>query len=326
MPRADHRAVERNDTITDVFASLMGEDSRFVSWNRKVEDIRVDGVRLGDLRAALRRSAQPQVTEAYHSVVMTADALVGLGYDGASAEIVRRPENEPPDLELVLDAERRTVYAEFSRVCHQPDERIGSLTNEVDAVLKQLVDSEGAFASTVKARSLHITFRMRPSQVPGAADLVDDIKRFALASDPNKPTFAPYAAFGPAYPALHAFGATYWRSDIGWTGGNFVQYEVADLGLPALLAAIQERIDAKDEKAYPQRPLWLVMPVSETWRESVRPFFDGVENGSITVDTKRFDAVVVAVTGYAIAIPPIVRATATAAADSKSAAAEVTPS
>jgi hypothetical protein len=281
----------------------MGEDSPFVSWNRKVEDIRVDGARIGDTRAALRRRGQPQVTGAYHSVIMAADTLVSLGYNARTAEIVRRAEREPPDLELVLGGERRTVYAEFSRICHWPDERIGTLTNEVDARLKQLGESDGAFANAIKARSVHITFRLRPPSLPATDDLVDEIRRFSLAHDPGARTFAPYVEFEPTYQALRSFGATYWWSRTGWKGGNFVQYDVADLGLPSLHAAIQERIDAKDAKAYPQRPLWLLLPVSESWRKSVGPFFDGLKDGSIVFDTKHFDAVIVAVTGYAVTIP-----------------------
>ncbi len=256
---------------------------------------------------------------------MAAEALVGLGYDGTNAEIVRRPEGEPPDLELILGAERRTIYAEFSRVCHQPDERIGSLTHAVDARLKQLAESHEAFRDAVKARSLHITFRVRPSHLPNASDLVNEIESFALACDPHEQTFAPRAAFEPVYPSLHAFGATYWQSDIGWTGGNFVRYEIADFGLPALLAAIQERIDAKDEKNYPQRPLWLILPVSETWHESVWAFFEGMEDGSATLDTKGFDTVVIAVAGSAIAIPPIAPPRAVEAVDSNASEADVTP-
>jgi hypothetical protein len=304
MPRADNRAVERNDTITGLFASILGDDSPLVSWNRQVEDIRVDGVRLGDTRAALRRSGQPRVTEAYHSVHMAADALVSLGYDGATAEIVRRPEAQPPDLEFVLGPARRSVYVEFSRICHGPDEQIGSLTHEVDARLKWLGGEDQAFGKVVKARSLHVTFRLRPASLPSVDDLVGEIRAFALAHDPSAPTFAPHEEFGPTYPGLRSFGATYWWSSSGWIGGNFVQYDVPALCLPTLIAAIQDRIDKKDAKAYPQRPLWLLLPVSESWRESVGAFFDGIQDGSIVLNPKRFDAVVVAVTGRAVAMPP----------------------
>jgi hypothetical protein len=116
---------------------------------------------------------------------------------------------------------------------------------------------------------------------------------------------APQSQFESKYQALHSFGATFWRASTGWTGGTFVSYDVGDLGLPTLISSINERIDVKNSKRYSQQPLWLILTVSESWRDSIGSFFDGIQDGSIIIDTRNFETVIIVVTGRALAIPPI---------------------
>jgi hypothetical protein len=306
MPRPVNHAVETSGTITNVFAGLMGEDSPFVTHNRKLDDMRVDGVRIGDRRAALLRAGEPRVTEAHQSSVMAADILMSLGFDSGSAEIVRRAADKPPDLELLFRVGPvRTVYAEFSRVCYRVDESMQSLTWELDSALAEVAKHDAALAAVLATRSVHITFGSRPVTRPTMRQLLDEIKRFIVSYDAQTRELAPYPAFDGTYPALQSVSATYWWSSSGWIGGSIVMYNAADLGLAALIAAIKARIAAKAGKKYQQRPLWLLLSVSETWRKSVGELFAGMRDGSLVFHAPDFDRLVTGVTGEAVAVPPI---------------------
>jgi hypothetical protein len=305
MPRKTFFAAETSDTITGVFAGLMGPDSPFIAHARKIEEMRINGVRLGALPAQLQRDSEPRVSELYHSYSMAADMLVSLGYNAATAEIERRPEDDPPDLDIILLSNPpRKVPGEFSRVCDSVDEGIVSLTFAVDARLKKIAQSDARINAELTLASPHIAFHARPRVPLKASAVVAEICDFILGSpisDKSHPIAVPFPV---SCKSLHSLAASYYWSNHGWIGGNFVRYNVPQLDLSSLCVAVKERITAKRHWARSFKSLWLFLMISESWRNVAGLFLDGVEGGRIQLNVDGYEKIIVGITGRAIALEP----------------------
>jgi hypothetical protein len=299
MPRRAHYAESSHSEITDVIASFVGESSPLIEWERKVERFKVNGIRIGERRSALRRPDQPLLAEPYHNAFMTADILLSLGDEPTDVVDILTCQPPLPDLEIrFLDG--RSVYGEFSRLCEESHEGVDDLTYRVDAKLKQAARDDDALRAVLSTNSPHFTFHLAPVELPSPTVLLTELHRFICAgAGPPHPDSQPVEA---AYDALSTLGTTYWWSGGAWIGGNFVRFERPQLSVEALMAKTTARMRAKRDKRYRESPLWLLMPISESWRDASRLFLNAIAAGEVKFNASGFDDVIVGVTGRAISL------------------------
>jgi hypothetical protein len=299
MPRQYHYAKSSNAAVTNVIERFVGASSALVEWERNVEQVSFNGVRIGEQYSALRRPDQPMLAEAFHNGLMTADMLLSLGY--VPSEIVDIVTRTPPapDLELRF-MDGRSAYAEFSRLCDEDHEKVDDLKCDIDAALKRTVTHDSALRDILSKSEPHFAFRIAPHDVPPQQLLLVELRRFIEAGPGERhPDSRPV---GDLFPALTKLGTTCWWSKSSWNGANFVRFEHPQLSTQNLVEKTIGRIDAKRGKRYRERPLWLLMPIGESWRYASSAFFDAVCCGELQFDTSGFDDVIVGVTGRAISL------------------------
>jgi hypothetical protein len=290
--RREHRAQIPSGEVTDALASVMGEESPLIAWNRRVGRIKVNGVPLAEQHARFKRPDDVIFHKQTHEALMGADIIAGLGLDD---EVVDITSQDNPDLILHF-RDGSDVYADFTRACVDLDEENNEAIRDVNRRLRiELVaNPPGDLAG--EPVSPHITLRVRPTGRLDRDRLFEEVLGWIRTS--NNQTATPG-------PLLTGLGAQFSWFDSKFQGHETVVVSMAESrDLPSLIAAVQKRISDKVGR-YPQRPLWLLISISESWANrtiggSYVEFIKAARDGSLTFDLGDFDRVAVGVTGSAV--------------------------
>jgi hypothetical protein len=295
--QSEHRAQNPSGEATDALASVLGEESRLIAWNRRVQRIKVNGVPLAEHHARFKRPDDVVYHKQTHEAIMGADIVAGLGLDDDVVDITSQ---DRPDLVLHF-RDGSKVYADFTRACDDFDEQNNEAIREVNRRLRvdllrtPPVDPKGRLSSP------HIALHRRPTEPVNANRLFDEALDWIRRSSQG---------FAVAGRLLTELGA-----EFSWLGSRFRGSESVIVSmaetrdLASLTETVQKRITNK-VGLYPQRPLWLLIAISESWANptvggAYVEFLEGAREGSLRFDLGDFDRVAVGVTGSSVWLKPI---------------------
>lgn len=166
--------------------------------------------------------------------------------------------------------------------------------------------SEPALQRALNKYSPHFDLRRRPSVVPEAEPLANELATFIISHEPG---MCVRTAIESTYPLLHSLDATVWCSGRPYhAGGNFVRWHLPGFDVATLTKCVDERIADKRGKRYTLRPLWLFISISDSWSTNsgteapYREFLDLVDAGHLSFDTTGFDKVMVGVRGRSVVL------------------------
>ncbi len=272
------------------------EVSPFIAWNRRVGRIKVNGVALADQHARFKRPDDAIFHKQTHEALMGADIVAGLGLDD---EVVAITSQDNPDLILHFRDDSK-VYADFTRACVDLDEENGEAIRDVNRRLRVELAANPPVDHDGNMVSPHITLRIRPAERVNGDDLFDEVLNWIRRSSQE---------FAVAGPLLTELGAQFSWFDSKFQGHETVVVSMADSrDLPSLIEAVKKRISDKTGR-YPQRPLWLLISISESWANrtiggAYVDFIKAARDGSQTFDLGDFDRVAVGVTGNSVWLKP----------------------
>jgi hypothetical protein len=270
----------------------MGEESPFIAWNRRVGRIKVNGVPLAEQHARFKRPDDAIFHKQTHEALMGADIIAGLGLDD---EVVGITSRDNPDLMLHF-RDGSAVYADFTRACVELDEANDEAVRTVNRRLRIELSANRPAGSNGEPASPHITLRVRSSNRLDRNRLYEEALTW-IRTPANQ-----IAAPGPL---LASLGATFWWHDSAFRGDeNVIVQLVESRDIDSLIEAVRKRIADKTGR-YPQRPLWLLISISESWANRIfggayADFIKATRDGSLTFDLGDFDRVAVGVTGSAV--------------------------
>lgn len=282
--------------MTDALASVMGEESPLIAWNRRVGRIKVNGVPLAEQHARFKRPDDAIFHKQTHEALMGADMIAGLGLDHEVLDITSQ---DNPDLILHF-RDGSTVYADFTRACVELDEANDETIRSVNRRLRIELAANPPANPDGDPASPHITLRVRPTDRVEQVRLFDEVLTWIRAST---------RGFAPPAPLLTDLGAEFAWFDSPFQGHETVVVSMSESrDLPSLIDAVKNRISDKTGR-YLQRPLWLLISISESWANrtfggAYVDFIKAVRDGSLTFDLGDFDRVGVGVTGNSVWLKP----------------------
>jgi hypothetical protein len=294
--KREHRAQIRSGEVTDALASVMGEESPLIAWNRRVGRIKVNWVPLAEQRARFKRPDDAIFHKQTHEALMGADIIAGLGIDD---EVVNITSQDNPDLILHFRDDSK-VYADFTRACVDLDEANNESIRAVNRRLRIELTANPPANLDGDPVSPHIALRVRPTDRLDRDRLFDEVLTWIRASTDE---------IGTPGPLLTDLGAEFSWFDSKFQGRETVVVSMAESrDLPSLIEAVKKRISDKTGR-YPQRPLWLLIAISESWANRTSggayvDFIKAARDGSLTFDLGDFDRVAVGVTGNSVWLKP----------------------
>lgn len=305
--RGPHFAEETHGTITSLFERYLGTTSRLAQWEHRIGLMPLNGRPINEHRARLRKPGRPTVHKQYHEGEVAAALLLSLGY---THEDVRDIEmSDKPDLKIRF--RDLDVHAEVTRVCHDEDEQLDNAIIEANYTLKKMAISNADFAAELKTFLPSIKICSRSGYPIPEQILVSEIKEWI-----SKHALIDHRSgcrvtdFDDKWPTLASLGAKYSCTNSAYPQGrNFIHRCLPSLDLQSLIRRIENCIEDKRSKKYPQRPLWLLMSISESWSnrlpgdgDAITEFFETMKHSPIKVNTSDFDKVIIGVNGYAITL------------------------
>jgi len=294
--------------VTDALASVVGEESPLITWDRRVGRNKVDGVPLAEHHPRFKRPDDIIYHTQTQESMMGADIITSLGLDvdivnitsGFDTTCRDNRSKRKPDL-VLHHRDGSKIYAEFTRACVNLDEKNNETIRAVNRRLRTELSKNQPLDQDGKPVSPHITLRVRPD------DPLDEERLFQEALSW---ICAPTDDFAVPGPLLASLGTTFWWHDSPFRGDeNVVVQFVKSRGLHSLTATVRERITKKSGQGYPQRPLWLFISISDSWANRTIggahvEFMEGARDGSLTFDLGCFERVAVGLTGKSVWLKP----------------------
>jgi len=290
--KEEHLAKMASGTVTDALASVLGEDSAMIAWRRRVDRIKVDGISLAEHHARFKRPDDVIFHKQTHEAIMGADIIAGLGLDN---DIVNITSQDRPDLILHF-GDGGAVYADFTRACVELDEANNEGIRAVNRRLKVELLANPPVSHDGKLATPHITLQVRAASRIEPDRLYDEVLDWIRAS--REQFTQPGALLSDLGAALDWFNSAFQGHE------NVLVQLLESRDLDSLIVAVQDRITDKIGR-YPERPLWLLISISESWANmtigsAYVDFLKAAREGSLTFDFGDFDKIAVGVTGSSV--------------------------
>jgi hypothetical protein len=237
----------------------MGVDNR----ESKLHDLTVDGVRLGDRLAEMRKPGTSFYGQSYVEARSAARLMVDLGWDQRVRDI-RRLEPPAPDVEVVFD-ERASIYIEQTMVMDDAAHRLSTTVDSANAVVMRMAATDLVVGHALDAGLLTIRLdRLTPAHLElmiPADDLADEICALARTLRADVSLMRPDPM---TQQLLHKLGAQIFYR-LGLKTGSPIQPpmdhgRVGMLG-PALRKQLRKKVEKAQLYAAKCRPLWLVLDI-----------------------------------------------------------------